>query len=171
MHSAEKALQIRQAKRDEIFTWFGKQPEEIRLEIFKKKIDTYHRWASQDGRTRAMPAEQVDYAALMSAIMNFMSRLRSGKTSEDFELRVKAAKAQKKARLAPEADLVEREYLPLIKRLLDEGLSWRQVSLYIEEHHHKKFPHSYLYKIYKQWEPRSVENSGVVTTGTDAEQA
>lgn len=151
MHSAEKALQIRSGKRDELFVWFGSQPEEMRLEIVRRKIDTYRRWASQEARTKAMPAEKADYAALLSAIMEVWRGLQSGKKSQDFKLRVEAAKAKKKTRLAPKADLLEREFLPLIEKLRGEGLSWRQISGYIEEHHHKKFPHSYLLKVYNEW--------------------
>ncbi|QWV98586.1 hypothetical protein KP005_04665 [Geomonas nitrogeniifigens] len=163
MHNAEKTLQIRSGKRDELFVWFGAQPEEIRLEIVRIKIDTYRRWATREGRTKEMSAEQLDYAALLSSIMDVWRGLRSGKKIEDFELRVKAAKAKKKARLAPKADLLEREFLPLISRLLSDGLSWRQISEYIQKHHHKKFAHAYLHKIYQQWQPRSAESSGAGT--------
>ncbi len=167
MHSAEKTLQIRAGRRDELLAWFGTQPEEIRLEIVRIKIDIYRRWATQDGRTKAMPAEQRDYAALLAAITEVWRGLRSGKNSKDFELRVLEAKAKKKARLAPQADLLEREFLPLIARLRGEGLSWRQVSEYIQKHHHKKFAHAYLHKIYKQWQPGLAENPVAYSLGSD----
>lgn len=169
MHNAEKTLQIRDGKRDELFAWFGSQTEEIRLEIIRIKIDTYRRWASQEGRTKTMPAEKADYAALLAAIMDVWRGLQSGKKSKDFELRVMEAKAKKKARLAPRADLLEREFLPLIGRLRGEGLSWRQVSEYIQKHHHKKFAHAYLLKIYKQWEPKPAESSGAGAPGSDVD--
>ena len=151
MHSAEKALRIRPKKRDEFMSWFGSQPEEIRLEIIRNKIQTYHRWVSQKGKE--LSQEQADYAALLSATMDAWRSVTAGKRPKDFDLRVQIAKKKKKDRLAPVATTIEDQFLPLIEKLRHEGLSWREISKYIRNHHHRKFAHAYLCKIYTQWHP------------------
>jgi hypothetical protein len=151
MHSAEKALNIRPGKRDELFEWFGKQPEAVRVQIMKNKIRLYHEWASRKRKENELPQEMADYAALLAAIMDAWRGHAEGKKLKDFELRVAVAKEKKKARTAPTATLIEEQFLPMISKLRNEGLSWRQVAGFIRTHHHKKFAHTYLAKIYGQW--------------------
>ena len=155
MHSATATLRIRPARQAELLGWYAKQPLEIRLSVHSEKIQFFREWKSRakDDPTPALPVEQSDYAALLAGISKVLKSLDDCKTPKAFATRVDQAKARRKARKSPVAEMLEKQFLSLIHRLKCEGLSWRQIAEYIKRHHHKSVAHSYISKIYKEGYP------------------
>ena len=151
MHSATATLRIRPARQAELLGWYAKQPLEIRLRVHSEKIQFFRAWKgrSKDDPNPTLPVEQSDYAALLAGISRVMKSLEDCKSPKAFASRVDQAKARRKARQSPVAEMLEKQFLPLIHQLKREGLSWRQIAGYIKQHHHKSITHTYISKIYK----------------------
>lgn len=151
MHSATATLRIRPARQAELLGWYAKQPLEIRLRVHSEKIQFFREWKSRakDDPTPALPVEQSDYAALLAGISRVLKSIEDCKTPKAFATRVDQAKARRKARQSPVAEMLEKQFLPLIHQLKHEGLSWRQIAEYIRQHHRKTIAHTYISKIYK----------------------
>jgi hypothetical protein len=142
---------MRPARQSELLGWYAKQPLEIRLRVHTEKIQFFREWKgrSKDDSNPALPVEQSDYAALLAGISRVRKSLEDCKSPKAFATRVDQAKARRKAKQSPVAEMLENKLLPLIRQLRHEGLSWRQIAGYIKQHHHKSITHTYICKIYK----------------------
>jgi len=154
MHSAKNALRIRPARQAELLAWYARQPLETRLRVHGEKLRLFRAWRGRqkDGED-VIPAEQADYAALLAGISVVEKSVSETKTPKDFAVRVEQAKLRRKARSAPAADNIEKQFLPLISSLRHEGLSWRDIAAYLKQHHRKVWSHSYIHTIYKTAHP------------------
>lgn len=136
--------------------WYGKQLEEIQLEVHARQIEirrTYH----NDCRMRQEKPENspiMERRHFMQAI-NDLFRMQSNKrlsTYDDLkavdEKRIDQAKI-KKNRAAPKRDkLLQLKHV--VDRLRAEGVSWQGVSDYIAKHHKKRYHRGYIQKVFSQ---------------------
>jgi hypothetical protein len=137
--------------------WYGKQLEELQLEVHARQIEirrTYH----NDCRMRQEKPETssaIERRHFMQAL-NAVFRLQSNKrlsTYDDLatvdEKRIAQAKAST-GRAAPKKEKLMQDLKPVVERLRAEGVSWQGVSDFIAKHHKKKISRGYLQKVFQQ---------------------
>jgi len=143
-------------RRDELMRYYGKLPENLRLEVMGRQRDLI--W--KNSKQQKIKGKEIEffYAMLLRAV----HQLRQLETAEqrkqtltDEEIakietirrnRIKAAHHKKKS---PLKRIIEVQFYELIKRLRGEGLSWRDISAYIARYHKRRISHAYIAAAYK----------------------
>ena len=137
-------------RRDELFRWLAKQGEATRKELVKLQGDL----AAQH-RPQYDKAYRVDFYYAMQVLalakMHWAetaqaqkATLTSAEAADLTARRTARIKAIAKRKASPKKELIRVRFFEEIKRLKAEGLSWRQIALYIKTYHKVSLAFGYL---------------------------
>lgn len=143
-------------ERQILMNWFAKQGEQTRLEAFKLQTDL----AQQRHSEYRKEYRSEFYYAMLILALNKMKWTKSAQrqkqaltpeqTHHITEIRIARIKAKRKAKTAPQKELIRTRFYEEIKQLRARELSWREIEDYIAQHHKKKFSHGYLQQCFHQ---------------------
>jgi hypothetical protein len=141
-----------EAQRAANFRWLALQGEQTKIEAAKIQTDLIRQHRRQ-GMGQTMTPEFV-YAihalALVKMVWMETAQQRKGAklSDEEFakmqEIRIDRIKSKKRKKASPKKNLIRIRFFELIRKLREEGLSWREVSDYLVTHHKTKLTHSYI---------------------------
>src|ERR1017187_7116616 len=131
------------AQRAANFRWLSLQGEQTKIEAAKLQTDLIRQQRKQ-GQGQTMTPEFV-YAmhalALVKMVWMETAQQRKGAklSEEEFakmqEIRIDRIKSKKKKKGSPKKEIIRIRFFELIRKLREEGLSWREISDYIATHH------------------------------------
>jgi hypothetical protein len=134
------------------FRWLSLQGEQTKIEAAKLQTDLIRQHRKQ-GQGMTMTPEFV-YAmhalALVKMVWMETAQQRKGAklSEEEFakmqEIRIDRIKSKKKKKGSPKKEIIRIRFFELIRKLREEGLSWREISDYIATHHKMALTHSYI---------------------------
>lgn len=140
------------AQRAANFRWLSLQGEQTKIEAAKLQTDLIRQQRKQ-GQGMTMTPEFV-YAmhalGLVKMVWMETAQQRKGAklSEEEFakmqEIRIDRIKAKKKKKGSPKKEIIRIRFFELIRKLREEGLSWREISDYIATHHKMILTHSYI---------------------------
>ncbi len=140
------------AQRAANFRWLSLQGEQTKIEAAKLQTDLIRQQRKQ-GQGQTMTPEFV-YAmhalALVKMVWMETAQQRKGAklSEEEFakmqEIRIDRIKSKKKKKGSPKKEIIRIRFFELIRKLREEGLSWREISDYIATHHKMTLTHSYI---------------------------
>ena len=140
------------AQRAANFRWLSLQGEQTKIEAAKLQTDLIRQQRKQ-GQGQTMTPEFV-YAmhalALVKMVWMETAQQRKGAklSEEEFakmqEIRIDRIKSKKKKKGSPKKEIIRIRFFELIRKLREEGLSWREISDYIATHHKTTLTHSYI---------------------------
>jgi len=139
-----------QEQRDKNFRWLVRQGEQTKIEATKLQTDMI-RQHRQKGQTNtpefihAMHCLAVDKMTWMETAAHHKSR---ELTSEQFtkleEIRIDRVRARRRKKPSLKKEVIRVRFYPLIQRLREKGLSWREIVDYISIHEGVKLAYSYV---------------------------
>jgi type II secretory pathway component PulF len=132
-----------------------------RYDVHKLHLDLLR--LKSDGLADCKDAVLRGYAALVLALRKRKHALTQGERKEQMteaqqeQLRKMRLDAVAKKRTKGEGKirkLIRLRWYHDIENLLEEGLSWRQISDYIAKHHKRRVSHTYLKKVFEELKSR-----------------
>lgn len=134
------------------FRWLALQGEQTKIEAAKLQTDLIRQHRRQ-GIGQTMTSE-FTYAMLCLALVKMVwletaqKRKGSKLSDEEFqkvqEIRIERIRGKKRKKSSPKKEVIRVRFFDLIRKLRDEGLSWRDISDYIATHHKTRLTHSYI---------------------------
>lgn len=151
---------LTELQRRELHRWYVRLPETVRIEVCSIQTDLIrqHRQRQQPGH---MP--EFLYAMLILALQLMRSveggldrkgRLTLEQVRRISEIRLARAQAERVSRKSPTRKKIELRYAATVKRLREEGFSWREVAAYLKRFHRLEVSHTYLRQIFKTMEDK-----------------
>lgn len=148
-------------KRSVMARYFGHLSEDERLEAIKLSYDLAKQNMEKAGEIlRGKP--DFYYSMLCLALWK-LNWTREALSKKNTKLTEKQAKEISKRRLASVFSgrkdrmkrgklmtLLEVRLFHVVRALRNEGVSWRECSVYLQKHHHTKISHVHLHKLYKK---------------------
>lgn len=140
------------------FRWLSLQGEPAKIEAAKIQTDLIRQKRKQ-GQGMTMTPEFV-YAmhalALIKMVWIETAQQRKGTklSEEEFakmqEIRIGRIRGKKKKKGSPKKEIIRIRFFELIRKLREEGLSWREISDYIATHHKITLTHTYIRESFLQ---------------------
>lgn len=149
MNDIDKATGFKTKKRKEIMGYFKNLPEQ-------HIIDICHELTCMDGKKDDPMASYSKFLALINdrlwteTALSRKHRLSQKEIDLANEIKRGRVTSKRKDKISPLHDFVKKNYIWLISDLREEGLSWRQIALYIEMNHNVHVSHVYLRSIYME---------------------
>jgi hypothetical protein len=136
---------VRPEDEAKLLEFFSQIDSQSRVEIMGKSYQTFRKYIT-DKTLQKEHFSALQYAALLEEL-----RLaRRSKPTAVLNLKALAKVEQKKNRKEPKLHrLIRVKYFPEIKKLKDNGKSWKFICNYLEAAHKIKISHTYLIKIIK----------------------
>lgn len=130
--------------------YYANLNESGKIDAHRRQVEVFRVWRTQ-GKTERTKDGENNYAALLVALKAMQKIEKTPVTSnENFEFRIDRLKKDRKPKPQKMKDVIKRRYLTEITRLRDEGLSWRQISSYLEKYFKKKISHTYLKSVVEE---------------------
>lgn len=141
-----------QTQRAANFRWLSQQGEQTKIEAAKLQTDLIRQHRRQNmGQTMTPEFVYAMHAlALVKMVWMETAQQRKGAklSDEEFakmqEIRIDRIKSKKRKKASPKKNLIRVRFFELIRKLREEGLSWREISDYLATHHKTKLTHSYI---------------------------
>lgn len=142
--------------RKRLIKWYAKQPEAVMVEAHKLQTDLMRQSRERYG---AAARPEFVHSCLILALRKMIRaeeaiHAKGTMTPEDAErarrirvLRMQSPRHRSGRKRAKLEGALQLE----VERLLDEGLSYRKMSCYLEKHHGIKISYSYLCEIATEW--------------------
>jgi hypothetical protein len=128
------------------------QGEGTKIEAVKLQTDLIRQYRMEH-RNQLMSAEfayAMHALALVKMVWMEAANERKGADLSDAEfakvraIRIDRIKSKKRKKASPKKELIRIRFFVLIKKLREEGLSWREVANYLALRHKTKLNHSYI---------------------------
>ena len=143
-------------RRNELMRYFGKLPEHLRLNVMERQRDLI--W--KNSKKQKIKGKEIEffYGMLLRAVgqLRHLEKAEQRKeilTDEEIAqietIRLTQIRAAHRKKGSPLLKKIEVRFFDLIKRLRDEGLSWRDISAYIARYHKRRISHAYIAAAYK----------------------
>ncbi len=144
------------AQRAANFRWLALQGEQTKIEAIKLQTDLIRQFRKEHKNQLMSPEFAYAMSALALVKMVWMETAQQRKgaklSEEEFakmqEIRIDRIKSKKKKKGSPKKEIIRVRFFELIRKLRDEGLSWREISDYIATHHKTSLVHSYIRESY-----------------------
>jgi len=141
-----------EAQRATNFRWLALQGEQTKVESMKLQTDLIRQYRREHREQLMTPefAYAMHALALVKMVWMETAQKRKGSALSEVEfakvqdIRIDRIKSKKRKKASPKKEVIRVRYFDLIKKLREEGLSWREVSDYIATHHKTKLTHSYI---------------------------
>lgn len=146
---------LTELQRRDLCRWYAKLPEKVRVEVFRLQTDLI-RQNRQRQTANKLPeflyAMQMLAFQLMRSVEGGLDR--KGKLTLEqarriSEIRLARAQADKVNRKKPTRAKLELQHAGDVRRLREEGLSWREVAAYLKRYHRLEVSHTYLQQVFK----------------------
>ncbi|MBU1171299.1 MAG: hypothetical protein KKD44_17200 [Proteobacteria bacterium] len=147
MNDTDKLSTFKRKKRKEVLNYFKNLPE-------KYIIDICHELSCLNGKDKDPLVVYETFLTLINDrlwIETALSRkYRLSQEELDLANKIKRSRvsSKRKEKTSPVYDVVRKNYIWLINDLREEGLSWRQISLYLEMNHNICISYTYLRSIF-----------------------
>ena len=140
--------------RHRLFRWLAGQGEETRLDAYRLQNDMI-----KQNRSAYDPALRAEfYYSMLAKALASMSWIDTAQSQRGqlsleqsrmiSETRIKRMKAKRKSKSSPKKDIIRIQFYEEITALRAAGLSWREVTAYIQDHHHQSFCHGWVRDCY-----------------------
>ena len=153
----------------EMLRWFGRQELPIQLEIFNEQKEMY-----QKEKKEISNQYKIDQIASRLALLARASKAIYKKMSYDLrknhdrnldplaettKLRIQKIKKLRERKKGDKYKKIKKRIV-LIDQLLQEGLTWREIALYLAKYSKFKVNEAYLWKTYKKIKAEEKEDVG-----------
>ena len=146
------------AQRASNFRWLALQGEQTKIEAIKLQTDLIRQFRKEHKNQLMSPEFAYAMSALALVKMVWMETAQHRKgtklSEEEFskmqEIRIDRVKAKKRKKGSPKKEIIRIRFFDLIRKLREEGLSWRDISDYIAIHHKTKLTHGYIRESYNE---------------------
>jgi hypothetical protein len=153
-------LGIRQRK--ELTSYYARLPEKIKIEVHAIQTVFIRKNRPQFSKGKQAEFMFAQFILAIKKIRNLETgqagkrELTPEEAKKITEIRVERIKSERKKKASPVRQLIEVRFYEEIKKLRQEGLSWREISKYIATHHKRRISHAY---IQQTWESISRHDS------------
>ena len=156
-HRLDSITGVTPDSRDRLIRWYARQPEQIRIEAHRFQTDLLRQNRNNLG-SASDPV--VSHACLVLAIQKMVRaeegvHSKNSLTKEQAEIlrsiRIARARIPKRRGGRKRVKLEGPLRLEVERLILNDGLSYRQASKYLRQHHNLKISASYLCEIMKEW--------------------
>jgi len=136
--------------------WLARQPAVVQIEAIKIQTDLLRQsrgQAPEDKRPEHCYATLVTAIQMMRGVHDQLHR--KGKPDPKLAKRIDLLRASSvkapplKKKEPPKRRTIRMHYLDTITELLDRGLTWRQIALYLHRFHRFKVSPAYLHETYR----------------------
>jgi len=160
----QEKMALKWAKMDaeelaEILRWFGRQELPIQLEIFAQQKQIYQKEKNEIQKQYGTDQEASRLALLARASkaiyrkMNYDLRKNYDRNLESLaettKLRIQKIKKLRERKKGDKYKKIKKR-IALIDQLLAEGLTWKEIALYLAKYSKLKVNQAYLWKVYKK---------------------
>ena len=153
----------------EMLRWFGRQELPIQIEVFDEQRKIYQKEKkefSAQYKTDQIASRLALLARASKAIykkMNYDLRKNYDRNldslAETTRLRIQKIKKLRERKKGDKYKKIKKRIV-LIDQLLQEGLTWREIALYLAKYSKFKVNAAYLWKVYRKIKAEEKENVG-----------
>ena len=152
----EKLTGLKDSDRKKLTQYYHAQPDIIKIEVHKLHFDLLNQ--NKNKSTKQTKCEWV-YANFLLALQSMQNiekapHTKTKITDEELKkidsIRINRIKANKKRKPGKTKDLIRMKYYKEIKKLKEQDLSWRDISLYIKKYFRSDISHTHLRNCYNE---------------------
>lgn len=156
LHYVQTLCGLTELQRRDLCRWYYRLPETVRIEAGRLQTDLIrqHRQRQQAGK---LP--EFLFAMLLLALQMMRSveggldrkgRLTLDQARRISEIRLARAQAERTGRKSPKKNKLEQRHAEQVRRLREEGFSWREVAEYLKRYHRLEISHTYLRQLFTE---------------------
>ncbi|PLX66689.1 MAG: hypothetical protein C0602_11530 [Denitrovibrio sp.] len=142
---------ITESEAESLSKYYAKLPIKVRIESYKLQTD----YARQNKPLFNKEYASEFYFAMHLLALKAMKRIETAQATKDsltleeagklHQIRLERIKAGRGKKDSRKAKLVKEKYFEEIKKMyMEDGLSWREISEYIDKYHKTKISHGYI---------------------------